>query len=226
MNKAVSVADGVPHIVGDHQGGELLLRHHPLRQLHDLGGGLGVQRRRMLVQQQQLRLAEGGHQQRQRLPLAAGEGAYLGRKTGVQPQSQLLEPLPVLLPLRLADAGPQSAPQTPAGRQCQIFLDLHPGGGAGHGILIHPAQILGPLVLRQGGEVDPVQKDLPRIRQPCAADGVLHGALPGAVAADDGDEVPVVEGEGQIVEGDLLIHGTGIEDLGHMAHFKHDGSLL
>ena len=54
----------------------------------------------------------------------------------------------------------------------------------------------------------------------------LHGALPGAVAADDGDEVPVVEGEGQIVEGDLLIHGTGIEDLGHMAHFKHDGSLL
>ena len=81
-------------------------------------------------------------------------------------------------------------------------------------------------MLRQGGEIDPVQKDLPRIRQPCAADGVLHGALSGAVAADDGDEVPVVEGEGQIVEGDLLIHGTGIEDLGHMAHFKHDGSLL
>ena len=48
----------------------------------------------------------------------------------------------------------------------------------------------------------------------------------GAFSADDGDEVPVVEGEGQIVEGDLLIHGTGIEDLGHMAHFKHDGSLL
>ncbi|MNP85585.1 hypothetical protein D3C76_1853840 [compost metagenome] len=42
----------------------------------------------MLVQQQDLRLGEGSHQQAQRLPLPAGEHADLGSQTVLQTDAQ------------------------------------------------------------------------------------------------------------------------------------------
>ena len=76
-------------------------------------------------------------------------------------------------------------------RQSQVLLDLHAGGGTHHGVLVYAAQVAGALVLRQRGDVDAVQLDAALVGLPGAADGVLHGALSGAVAADDGDEIPV-----------------------------------
>ena len=74
-----------------------------------LGGSLGVQGGGVLVQQQQLGLLQGGHQQGQRLALAAGEQAHLGGQPVLQAQIQDLQQLPVLLPLGLGDAGAEGA---------------------------------------------------------------------------------------------------------------------
>ena len=81
-------------------------------------------------------------------------------------------------------------------------------------------------MLRQGGDVDTVKDDLSGIGLPRAADGVLHGAFARAVAADDGDEIPIVQRERQVVQRDLFIHGAAVENLCYMAHFKHDSYLL
>lgn len=55
-DEAVAVNDGVLHVVGDHHGGELVFAHDAVRQLEHLGRRRGVERRGVLVEQQQLRL--------------------------------------------------------------------------------------------------------------------------------------------------------------------------
>ena len=67
--------------------------------LQHLGCGLGVQRGGVLVQQQQLGLLERGHQQGQRLTLAAGQQADLGSHALLQPQIQHLQQLAVFVAL-------------------------------------------------------------------------------------------------------------------------------
>ena len=49
-NQAVAVLDGIPHIMGNHQGGQVVFMDDLVGQLQDLGRSLGVQRRRVLVQ--------------------------------------------------------------------------------------------------------------------------------------------------------------------------------
>ena len=51
-DEAVAVLDGVAHVVRDHQRGELTLAHDAVGQLHDLGGGLRIERGGVLVEQQ------------------------------------------------------------------------------------------------------------------------------------------------------------------------------
>ena len=95
--------DGVAHIVGDHQRGQVVLPDQAVGDVHDPLGRLGIQRRGVLVQQQQLGLLQGGHQQRQRLTLSAGEGAYLGGQAVLQTQTQL--PQTVQMPFSPATTG-------------------------------------------------------------------------------------------------------------------------
>ena len=93
------MGDGVLHVVGDHEGGEVVLLHDLVGQSQHLVSGLGVQSGSVLVQQQQLRLLQGGHQQRQRLTLTAGEQAHLGGKAVLKPQIQRFQQSPVICPL-------------------------------------------------------------------------------------------------------------------------------
>ena len=65
--------------------------------------GLGVQCCRVLVQQQELRLIHGSHEQGQRLSLTAGKQAHTGGQPVLQAQVQRLEQLTVLFPLGLGD---------------------------------------------------------------------------------------------------------------------------
>ena len=46
--------DGIFHIVGDHQGGQIVLLIDLVGDLQHLGGGFRIQRRGVLVQKQQL----------------------------------------------------------------------------------------------------------------------------------------------------------------------------
>ena len=159
-DKAAAVLNGVPHVVGDHQRGQPLLCNDPIRQLHDLGGGFGIQRGGVLVQQQQLGTFQRRHQQRQRLTLTAGQGADLGGEPGLQPQSQIAQQRAVGLSLLLGDAPAKAALLPAACRQRQIFLDVYGGRCAHHGVLKHAANVGGPFVLRKIGHVDAVKEHL------------------------------------------------------------------
>ena len=74
-DQAVAEAQGVAHVVGDHQGGELLFADDGLGQSEHFLGSLGVEGCGVLVEQQQLWLGHRGHQEGQGLALAAGEQA-------------------------------------------------------------------------------------------------------------------------------------------------------
>jgi hypothetical protein len=111
-----------------------------------------------------------------------------------------------------------------SGGQRQIFLDLHGGGGAHHGVLEHPADVLRPLVLRQMGHVHPAHGDGALVHRPHPGDGVEEGGLARAVAADDGDEVPLVQVERHPIQGGFFVHGAGVEGLIDIFHVKHGHS--
>ena len=217
--------DGVLHVVGDHQGGQMVPAHDALRGVQHLGGGLGVQGGGVLVQQQQLGPLQRGHQQRQRLALAAGEQAHLAGEAVLQTQIQVCQQVPVFGPLRLGDAPAQPAALAAAGCQGQIFLDLHGGGSAHHGVLEHPADELCPLVLWQTGHVRAADDDGAAVHREGAGHRVEHGGLAGAVAADDGAEVAVLQRQADAPEGLLLIDRTGVEGLPQLSEFKHPSHL-
>ena len=148
-DQAVAVLDGILHVVGDHQGGQVVFLDDLLGQRQHLGRGLGVKGGGVLVQQQELGLFEGRHQQRDSLALTAGEQADLAGHTVFQPQIQRFEQLVVFVVLLLRDADLQRAGQAAAGRQREIFIDLHGSRRAHHRVLKHTAQKFGAFVLRQ-----------------------------------------------------------------------------
>ena len=208
--------DGVFHVVGDHHGGELVFAHDAVRELEHLGRRRGVERRGVLVEQEQLRLLQGGHEQRQRLALAAGEQADLRRHAVLKAETEALELLMIFLALRLRDAPAQRALLAAARGEGEVLLDLHVRGRAHHGVLEHAADVLRAAVLRHGGHVHTVEDDAPVVHRPDARNGVEHGGFAGAVAADDGHEIARIQVQGQSVERPLFIDGAGVEGLGDM----------
>ena len=51
-DQTVAVGDGIAHIMGNHQGGQVMLADDPVGEFQHLGGGFGVQGGGMLVQEQ------------------------------------------------------------------------------------------------------------------------------------------------------------------------------
>ena len=199
----------------------MVLLYDPLGRLQHLGRSLGVKRRGVLVQKQQLRLLQSRHQQRQRLTLAAGQQTDLGGHPVFQSQIKNPQLLLIELPVRLGDAGPKGSGLAPACRQRKVFLDLHSRGSAHHGVLKHPADVLCPLILRQGGHIHAVNEDFTGVHLKHSGDGVEHGALARAVAADDGDEIALVHGQIQTVQRHLLVHRSGVEGLADIFQLQH-----
>ena len=208
--------DGVLHVVGDHHSGELVFAHDAVRQLEHLGRRRGVERRGVLVEQQQLRLLQGGHEQRQRLALAAGEQADLRRHAVLKAEAKALELLMIFLALRLRDAPAQRALLATARGEGEVLLDLHVRCRAHHGVLEHAADVLRAAVLRHGSHVHTVEDDAAGVHRPDARDGVEHGGFAGTVAADDGHEIARLQVQGQSVERPLFVDGAGVEGLGDM----------
>ena len=203
----------------------MAFRHDAVRQLQHLGRRLGVQGGGVLVQQQQLGLFQGGHQQRQRLALSAGEEAYLAGQPILQPQVQIFQHLLVLLLLRLGHAPAEAPPLAPAGRQGQVLQNLHGRRGAQHGVLEDPADIRGPLVVRQVGYVHAADGDGPAVHGPGPRHGVQKGGFARPVAADDGTEVPVLQRQAHAPEGLFLVDRPGVENLPDFFYFKHGWRL-
>ena len=108
-DQPVAIGNRIAHVVRDHHSHQAVFAHNLIRQLQHLGRRVRIQRRRVLVQQQQLWLFQRGHQQRQCLTLAARQQPHLGGHAILQAQTQGLEPLAVLLALGSGDAQAQGA---------------------------------------------------------------------------------------------------------------------
>ena len=67
---------------------------------------LRVERRRVLVEQQNARLGESGHEQRQRLPLSAGEQPDLRREPVLEAELKRRQLLAEALAAGLRDSAP------------------------------------------------------------------------------------------------------------------------
>ena len=100
-DEPVSVGDRVFHVVGDHERREAVFLDDLVRELQDLRRRRGVERRRVLVKEQQLRLLQRRHQKRQRLPLAAGEKADLVGHSFFKAEAEGMEPFIVVFALLL-----------------------------------------------------------------------------------------------------------------------------
>ena len=199
----------------------MTLRDDLLGELEHLGGRLGVERRGVLVQEQQLRVREGGHEQRERLALTAGKQANLAAHAGLQAQAQRGEQLGVLLLLLGGDAPGEAAALAAALGERQVFLDPHVGRGSAHRVLEHTAQILGARGLGEATHVHATQLDHAGIQRVHARDHVQQRGLAGAVAADHGHEVAVRELQVHARERALLVDRSLVERLGDVRELKH-----
>ena len=175
----------------------------------------------MLVQQQKLGGHHGGHQQRQGLPLAAGEQPHRLAHPVLQAHVQLLQLVPEHLPVLLGKALEGVSVGGAEIGQGQVFLNGHVGGRALQRVLEQPPDAAAPLVLRQKGDVRAAQGNAAGIHIKAAADGVEQGGLSRAVGADDRDELPLFQMEGQVRDGLFLVDGAGVEGLGNMLNVQH-----
>ena len=175
----------------------------------------------MLVQQQELGLVHGSHQQGQCLTLTAGKQAYTGGQTIFKAQIKGLEQLTVLLTLGLRDADAQGTWLAAAGCQRKVFFDLHGGGSAGHGVLKHAADVSGTLMLAQAGHIHTVNNDLAFVHRPHTGNCVQHGGFACTVAADHGNEIALVQLQVQAVQGSFLVDRASVKGLGNVLDLKH-----
>ena len=172
----------------------------------------------MLVQKQQMGLAEGGHQEGQSLALAAGKQPDLLIQPILQPHAQHAEPLPEVPPVL---PGHGAEPSAPPGGERQVFRDGHAGRAALHGILKQLADHPAPVMGGRPGDVFPVQQNGSPVDQKAAADGVEEGGFSGPVGADNGDKLPGFRLQAHVLQCRPLIRGAGMEGFGYMAHLQH-----
>ena len=215
---AVAEVQGGLHVMGDHEAGQVVLFHDLAGEVQDLFGGAGVQGGGMLVQEEELRVGHGGHHEGEGLALAAREKAdgllHAVLKAHVQEGEAVAEGV-------LLGAGDMAEPAAGAGGEGEVLLNRHAGGAAEHGVLEQAADNLGPAELREEGNIAAGEEDASGIGIEAAGNRVKKGGLPGAVGADDRDEVARVEMEREVANGTLLVHGAGVEGLRDMGDGQH-----
>ena len=166
---------------------------------------------------------EGGHHQRQRLTLTAGEQPHRLTHTVLQPHIKQAEPVAEKLFFLFAHMG---EPAAAASRQGQILLNGHMRRAAAHGILKQAADLTGPPVFGGKGHILTVEHNSAAVGKEAAADGVEQGGLARAVGVDNGHEVSRRKMQAQIVQCQLFIHRAGMKGFGNMRNVQHLTALL
>ena len=193
------------HVVRDHQRRELGALDRRGGGAHHRFRRLGIERRRVFIEQQQFRRGQHRHQQGQRLPLSAGEEFNLLPHAIFKTEAEFGEVIAVAQPRRgrQSEAKAVAAP-SPLGER-KIFLDGHDAGGADQRVLKHPRDGACAFVRRLAGDILAVDDDCPGIRANLAGDGIEERALARAVAADDYREVAGGQLQRHIVVRDALV---------------------
>ena len=166
------MADSVLHVVGYHHCGEIVFLDDAVGKLENLCSRSRVESRRVLVKKQKLRLLHRCHEQSQSLTLTAREETDLCRQSVLKAEAEGAQKLAVLLALGVCNAPAEGAALASAQSQRKVFLDLHVGRGAHHGVLEHAADVGGSLVLGLTGDIDAVDDDRAGVDRPDACNGV------------------------------------------------------
>ena len=176
----------------------------------------------MFIQKQQLGRHQGGHQQRQRLPLTAGQQTHRGVHPVFQSQTQHGKLFPETFPVCLADHGKRGCVGgCPHIRQRQVFLNGHIGGSALQRILEKAADILAALEIGKMGDILAIQNHTAAIRGKGTGDGTEQSGFTGTVGAQNSDEVALAEGQINARQGSLFVDGAFGEGLLDVFQFQH-----
>ena len=154
----------------DHQRGQIIAVDDHIGRLQHLRRSLWIKSGCVLIEEQELRLLQGCHEQCECLSLTTGQKSYLRCHTVFQTKSQCSQHLTILCMLLLRDSGFQSTAVSPAECQCQILLNLHCRCGSGHWILEHTAEIFGTLIFRKLCYIGIPNQDLSLIDRPYTGD--------------------------------------------------------
>ena len=220
-DEAVAEAKGVLHVVRDHERRELAFFYDGFCDVENFFRRLGVERRRVLVEEQELRLGHRCHEKRQGLALTAREKADLGFETIFEAEVESRQKLAEALVLRLGEAPAKTRCIAAACGNGEVFLDHHARRRAHHGVLEDSSDVLGTLVLGPLRDVCARDDDAARIDAEGAGDGVHQRRLSRAVAADDGHEVAGRKVQRDASERVLFCDCAGIEGLGDVLKFEH-----
>ena len=215
------MADRVFHVVGDHDGGQVIFVHQLVGQCQHLCGGGGIECGGVLVKQKQFRVFHGCHEQCHCLALTAREKPHFGSQAVFKPQIELREQFAVALTVTFFDCPNGFAAFAAAVRDRKVFLDPHIGGSPHHGILEYASDVLCTFIFRELGDVHIVDEHLPLVEREDARHSVEHGGFSCAVTADDGHEIAVVQRQVEVLQRDLFIDRAGVKYFGNVFQFKH-----
>ena len=175
----------------------------------------------MLVQDEEVDGGHGGHEQRQGLPLAAGEVAHGHAQLVLQSQPQGGQHVAVGLDAGTVGAAGQAEGTALVVCHGQVFQNGHGGAGALGGILIHPSHAPVAAEFLHFGDVLPADADGSRFHGNGAAEDVQHAGFARAVAAHHRDEGMILNPQAEIMEQAGFMHGAGVVDFGDCVKFKH-----
>src|SRR5690606_30682807 len=181
--------------------------------LVDAAGQARGQRRRVLVEQEDPRMREPRHEQRQRLALAARQQTHLRAEAVLEAQLERLQLLDEARAALLRDPEAQAAPLAAQQRERKVLLDREVGRRAGHRILEHAPHELRAAVLAQPVDGRAVDVDRALIDGDPPRDRVEQRRLAGAVRSDDRDEVALLEAQVDVDDRAALVFGSGDERL-------------
>ncbi|GEM_PF-4533679 len=188
-HRAVAHVQRLAHAVGDHHGGQLILGDDAGRQLQHEVSRARVQRRSVLVQQQDARRLQGCHQQADRLALAAGQEADAVGQPVFQPQAQGGQAFAETVLHRCLDRPTVATARAAHLRQRHVLFDGQVFAGAGHRVLEHAGHAPGARPDGLARDVHAIDVDPARIHGQVARHGVQKRGLAGAVGADDSHEL-------------------------------------
>ena len=182
----------------------------------DLRGGLRIEGRGMLIEQEQVRTLQGRHQQGQGLALTTGQEADLTGHTTLEAEAETLERILIELPLLLGNRPAETSALPSAEGEGHILLDLHVGGGTLHRILEYASDVLRTLALRLLRDVLTIDLDDAGIDRIGTGDHIEKGRLAGAVTADDGNEITIVQDQVDATQCLLFIDGSLVKGLSYV----------
>ena len=114
-------------------------------------------------------------------------------------------------------------PRGPQEGERKVFFNRHMRGRAAQRILEHTANRLGALVVRQEGNVLPIQRDGAGIGDELARNGVEQCRLARAVGSDNRGKVTVIQVEIHTFQRGFFIDRAGVEGLADILQIKHGG---